>query len=365
MSLQIKSVDRCKWDAVALGEIMLRFDPGFGRIRNSREFTVLEGGGEYNVVRGLRRCFGLRTAIVTAIVDNEIGRLLENLMLTGGVDMSHVKWLPFDGIGRKARVGLNFTEKGYGIRPALGCSDRGHSAASLMKVGDVGWEKIFVSEGARWFHSGGIFAALSPSTSELVIEAMKVAKAAGTVTSYDLNYRSSLWKSQGGKDRAIEVNRAIVPFVEVLIGNEEDFTSALGFEVPGLDEHLSDLDPCKFKTMIGEVTKAYPNIKVIATTLRKATSANFNDWGAILYADGKFHEATQRQNLEIFDRTGGGDSFASGMIYALLAGKGYQDAVEYGAAHGALAMTTPGDNSMANLNEVEAAIRVAGARIIR
>jgi len=365
MPLAIKPPDQCRWDAVALGEVMLRLDPGPARIRTAREFKVWEGGGEYNVVRGLRKCFGLRTAAVTAIVDNEVGRLLEDLMMQGGVDLSHVKWVPFDGIGRAARIGLNFTERGYGIRPAVGCSDRAYSAASQMKPGDVDWNRIFREEGARWFHCGGIFAALSPTTAELAIEAMQSAKQAGTIVSFDLNFRASLWKSQGGPAKAVEVNRRIAPLVDVMIGNEEDFTAALGFQVPGLDEHISQLDPANFKKMIAEATRMFPNFQVVATTLRKATTATLNDWGAIVYADGSFHEAPLRENLEIFDRVGGGDSFASGLVYAFLAGKSPQEAVCYGAAHGALAMTTPGDTSMVTLKEVEAVMKAKGARVIR
>jgi 2-dehydro-3-deoxygluconokinase len=303
--------------------------------------------------------------VVTAIVDNEVGRLLEDLMLQGGVDLSHVRWVPFDGIGRDARVGLNFTEKGFGIRAAVGCSDRAHTAASQLKPGDVDWNRIFRQEGVRWFHCGGIFAALSASTAELTIEAMQAARAAGTIVSYDLNFRASLWKSQGGTARAVEVNRRIASLVDVMIGNEEDFTAALGFEVPGLDEHLSNLDPANFRRMIGEVLTRYPNFQVVATTLRNAKTATRNDWGAVLYADGQFAEATLREDLEIYDRIGGGDSFASGLIYAFLAGKSPQQAVQYGAAHGALAMTTPGDTSMATLREVEAALKGQGARVIR
>ncbi len=365
MALNLRPKADCAWDAVALGEVMLRLDPGAGRIRTTRQFQVWEGGGEYNVARGLRRCFGLRTAVVTAIVDSEVGRLLEDLMLQGGVDLSHVKWVPFDGIGRAARVGLNFTEKGHGVRAAVGCSDRGHSAAAQLKPGDIDWDRIFRKEGARWFHCGGIFAALSAGTADLAIEAMQAARAAGTVVSYDLNFRASLWKSQGGMPRAVEVNRRIASLVDVMIGNEEDFTAALGFQVPGMDEHLSQLDPANFRKMIGEVVKTYPNFKVVATTLRHATTATFNDWGAILYADGQFHQATLREDLEIYDRIGGGDSFASGLVYAFLEGKTPQQAVEYGAAHGALAMTTPGDTSMATLKEVEDLMKGRGARVIR
>lgn len=365
MSLTIKPQSACHWDAVALGEVMLRLDPGDGRIRTARQFRVWEGGGEYNVVRGLRRCFGLRTAVVTAIVDSEVGRLLEDLMLQGGVDLSHVRWLPFDGIGRAARVGLNFTEKGFGLRAAVGCSDRAYSAAAQMKPGDVDWHKLFRDQGARWFHCGGIFAALSAGTAELVIEAMQAAREAGTIVSYDLNFRASLWKSQGGQARAVEVNRRVASLVDVMIGNEEDFTAALGFDVPGMDAHLSNLDPANFRRMISEVLKLYPNFQVVATTLRHAKTATRNDWGAVLYADGQFYEAPLRTDLEIYDRIGGGDSFASGLIYALLAGKTPQQAVGYGAAHGALAMTTPGDTSMATLPEVEAAMKGGGARVVR
>ena len=365
MALEIKPREQCRWDAAALGEIMLRLDPGDGRIRTTRQFKVWEGGGEYNVVRGLRRCFGLRTTVVTAIVDNEIGRLLEDLMLQGGVDLSHVQWAPFDGIGRAARVGLNFTEKGYGVRPAVGCSDRAYSAASQLKPGDVDWKQLFEQEGVRWLHCGGIYAALSATAADLTIEAIQAARAAGTVVSYDLNFRASLWKSQGGAARAVAVNRKIASLVDVMIGNEEDFTAALGFEVPEMDEHISKLDPANFKKMIAEVLKMYPNFQAVATTLRNAKTATLNDWGAILWTGGQFYEAPLRENLEIYDRVGGGDSFASGLAYGFLAGKTPQQAVEYGAAHGALAMTTPGDTTMATLKEVEAAMKGKGARVIR
>ncbi len=365
MALNLKPREQCKWDAAALGEVMLRLDPGDGRIRTARTFQVWEGGGEYNVVRGLRRCFGLRSTVVTAIVDNEVGRLLEDLMLQGGVDLSHVKWVPFDGIGRAARVGLNFTERGFGVRAAVGCSDRGWSAASQLKPGDVDWKQLFEVEGVRWFHCGGIFAALSATTADITIDAMEAARAAGTVISYDLNFRPSLWKSQGGTARAVEVNRKIASLVDVMIGNEEDFTAALGFQVPGLDEHISKLDPLNFKKMIAEAVKSYPNFQAVATTLRNAKTASVNDWGAILWTGGEFYEAPLREGLEIYDRVGGGDSFASGLAFGFLSGKTPQQAVEYGAAHGAMAMTTPGDTSMATLKEVEAVMQGKGARVVR
>jgi len=364
-TLDPKAQGSCRFDLVSLGEVMLRLDPGDGRVRTARSFRVWEGGGEYNVARALRKCFGLRTAVVTALVDNEIGRLVEDLMLQGGVDLDYLRWLPFDGVGRGARVGLNFTERGFGVRGAVGVSDRGHSAASQLRRGDVAWERLFQQDGARWFHSGGIYAALSATTPEVVEEAMAAARRSGTVVSYDLNYRPSLWKANGGHAKAIEVNRRLVGMVDVLFGNEEDFTAALGFDVPGVDADFSSLDTAHFRTMIQQVVKAYPHLKGVAATLRNARTATRNDWGAILWYDGAFHEAVPRPDLEIYDRVGGGDGFASGLIYAFLAGKTAEQAVNYGAAHGALAMTTPGDTSMATLSEVEKLIQRRGARVER
>jgi len=363
--LDVKEKSRCKYDILSAGEIMIRLDPGDNRIHTTRQFRVWEGGGEYNVARGLRRCFGQRAAVVTAIADNPVGRLLEDLMLQGGVNLEYVKWVPFDGIGRDVRVGLNFTERGFGVRAAKGCSDRGHTAVSQLKRGDIDWEKIFGEDGIRWFHTGGIFAALSETTSDVIIEAVTAAKKYGTVVSYDLNYRPSLWKSIGGKQKAQQVNRKIAPYIDVMMGNEEDFTACLGFEVPGMDKHLSKLDASNFRKMIKKAVEEFTNFKVVATTLRNAKTASVNDWGAIIYADGEFYEATLRENLEIYDRVGGGDSFASGLIYALLEGKSPQEAVEYGAAHGALAMTTPGDTTTASLAEVEKVMGGGTARVER
>ncbi len=365
MGLNVKSADQCRWDLVSLGEVMLRFDPGEGRIHNSRQFRVWEGGGEYNVARGLRRCFGLRTAVATALADNPVGRLIEDCVLQGGVDTFLIRWIPFDGVGRTARNGLNFTERGYGLRGALGCSDRGHTAASQLKKGDIDWETIFGGQGVRWFHTGGIFAGLSETTPEVILEAVTAAKKHGTVVSYDLNYRPSLWKSIGGKEKAREVNRKIARYVDVMIGNEEDFTASLGFEIEGLDENLSALDVSKFKEMIEKAVKAYPNFKVAATTLRAVKTATVNDWSAICWMDGRFHQAAQRPDMEIMDRVGGGDSFASGLIFGLLTTGDARKAVEYGAAHGALAMTTPGDTSMATQKEVEKLMGGGSARVER
>jgi 2-dehydro-3-deoxygluconokinase len=364
-TLDIKPLSSCEYDLLSLGEIMLRFDPGEGRIRSTREFKVWEGGGEYNVARGLRRCFGLRTAVATAFADNDVGRLLEDFILQGGVATEFIKWIPFDGVGRTVRNGLNFTERGFGVRGAVGVSDRGLTAASQLKAGDFDWDHIFGKLGVRWLHTGGIFAALSDTTPRLVIEAVQAAKKHGTIVSYDLNYRPSLWKSIGGQKRAQEVNKEIARHVDVMIGNEEDFTACLGFQVEGMDEHISKIDVTAFKKMIEQAVKAFPNFKVTATTFRAVKSATRNDWGAICWAGGKFYEAPNREDLEILDRVGGGDSFASGLIYGFMQFNDPQKAVDYGAAHGALAMTTPGDTSMASLKEVEALVSGGSARVQR
>jgi 2-dehydro-3-deoxygluconokinase len=363
--VDVKPASECKYDILSLGEVMIRLDPGAERIHTTRHFRVWEGGGEYNVARGLRRTFGKRAAVVTAIPDCPVGRLLEDLLLQGGVSLEYVRWVPFDGIGRKTRVGLNFTERGFGIRGAVGCSDRANSAASQMKKGDIDWEKIFGQDGVRWFHTGGIFAGLSATTPDLIIEAVTVAKKHGTIVSYDLNYRDSLWRDIGGQKKAREVNRAIASHVDVMLGNEEDFTAALGFEVKGVDKSYSTLDPTNFKRMIEAAVREFPNFKAVATTLRHARTATRNDWGAILYAGGQFYEATPRPDLEIHDRVGGGDSFASGLVYCLMECKSPEYAVNCGAAHAALAMTTPGDTTMATLAEVEKAMKGAGARVER
>jgi 2-dehydro-3-deoxygluconokinase len=364
MPLKIRPKQDCRWDMVALGEVMLRLDPGEKRIATTRRFEVCEGGGEYNVARGLKRCFGLDTAIVTALADNPVGRLVQDLIYQGGVDQALVRWAEYDGVGCSVRNGLNFTERGFGVRAALGCSDRGHTAVSQLQPGEIDWDQIFGKLGSRWFHTGGIFCALSPTTPAVALEAVQAAKRHGAVVSYDLNYRASLWKAAGGKEQAQAVNRKIAPWVDVMIGNEEDFSAALGFPVQGADENLTQLDVRGFEQMIRTVVREFP-CSVVATTLRQATTATRNDWGAICYCDGAFHQATPRRDLEILDRVGGGDSFASGLIYGFLEGRTPQWAVECGAAHGALAMTTPGDTSMATLEEVLHVMRGTGARISR
>ena len=364
-SLKLKAQSECRWDAASLGEIMLRLDPGDGRIHTAREFRAWEGGGEYNVVRGLRRCFGMRTTAVTAFADNPVGRLVEDFMLQGGVDTSHVVWRKFDGVGREVRNGLNFVERGFGCRGARSCADRGLTAVSQLKPGDIDWDAIFGGEGVRWFHTGGIFAALSATTAEVCIEALKAAKSHGTVTSYDLNYRASLWKSIGGQARAQEVNREIAKYVDVVIGNEEDFTAALGIEVEGVDANLTTLPVEGFARMIDRAVSEYPNFKVVATTLRSVKSATVNDWSALCWYRGELHQSVSRPGLEIYDRVGGGDSFASGLIYGLMTFDDAEKAVNYGAAHGAFAMTTPGDTSMATKADIEKMVGGGGARVDR
>lgn len=365
MKLELRKKEDCKFDMISLGEIMLRLDPGDARIRTARSFRVWEGGGEYNVARGLRKCFGLKTAAVTALADNEVGRLVEDFMLQGGVDTSLIKWVKYDGIGRTVRNGLNFTERGYGIRGALGVSDRGNTAASQLKEGDIDWEYIFGTLGVRWLHTGGIFAALSDTTAKVVIEAVKAAKKYGTVVSYDLNYRPSLWNDIGGKAKAREVNKEIAKYIDVMIGNEEDFTACLGLEVEGNDENLKKLNIDGYKKMMAKAAELYPNFKVAASTLRTVKTATVNDWSAICWADGKVYNGLDLNGLEIYDRVGGGDSFASGLIYGLMETGDPQTAVNYGVAHGALAMTTPGDTSMATKAEVERIIGGVGARVQR
>ena len=365
MDLKIRPAEECRYDAVSLGEVMLRLDPGEGRIRTARQFRAWEGGGEYNVVRGLCRCFGMKTGVITSFADNEVGRLMEDFILQGGVDTSLIKWMPTDGIGRICRNGLNFTERGFGIRGAVGCSDRANTAISQTKPEDFDFDDIFGRQGARWLHTGGIYAALSEQSCETVLAAIKTAKRYGTIVSYDLNYRPSMWSAIGGLEKAREVNKEIAKYVDVMIGNEEDFTACLGFEIEGNDANLKELNLDAYKKMINEAAKTYPNFKAVATTLREVKTATVNDWSAICWADGEIYKAKDYKGLEIMDRVGGGDSFASGLIYGLMTTADIQLAVDYGAAHGALAMTTPGDTTMASRKEVEAVMDGVGARVQR
>lgn len=363
--MKIKDKSDCLFDEISLGEVMLRLDPGDGRIKTARSFTAWEGGGEYNVARGLRRCFGLRTAVVTALAENDIGRLVEDLILQGGVDTRYLQWKSFDGIGRTTRNGINFTERGFGVRGAVGISDRGHTAVSQLNKGSIDWDAIF-SQGVRWFHTGGIFAGLSETTPEVIEAAMISAKKYGTKISYDLNYRPSLWSAIGGQAKAQEVNKRLAPYVDVMIGNEEDFTESLGFKVKGLSEKFTEIDHTAFASMVEDVVATYPNFEVIATTLRKVHSASINDWSAIVWSkESGLIQSQKFERLEVLDRVGSGDSFASGLIFGLLDGRSIQDSLELGVAHGALAMTTPGDTTMASLREVEKLAGGGSARVER
>lgn len=347
--LAIKPKAACRWDLVSLGEVMLRLDPGEGRVATARTFQAWEGGGEYNVARALKRCFGLDTAIVTALADNPVGRLVQDLMYQGGVDQSHVRWVEYDGIGRTVRNGLNFLERGFGVRGALGCSDRGHTAVSQLQPGDVDWDELFGGEGARWFHTGGIFCGLSATTPQVAREAIQAARRHGTIVSYDLNYRESLWQAAGGMARAQAVNRELAPLVDVLLGG----TDALGIEADG--------DAGDVRRALERAVQEFPNLEVVATTLRTASTATVTGWGALCYAGGAFHGARTRERLEVLDRVGSGDAFAAGLIYGFLANRGAQYGVDCGAALGALTMTTPGDSAMATLAEVEALMQGGSA----
>jgi 2-dehydro-3-deoxygluconokinase len=359
--LTIRMADACRWDLVSLGEVMLRFDPGEERITRARNFRVWEGGGEYNVARGLRRCFGKRTSIVTALADNPVGRLLEDLMLEGGVDLSHLQWVEYDGVGREARNGIYFLERGFGLRGAMGMMDRGHTPISQMKPGQVDWDGIFGGEGVRWFHTGGVMCALSAVAPAVAREAMEVAQRHGVVVSYDCNYRPSLWKNAGGRQGASDVNRMLAPFVDVMFGHEGDLAAVLGEASHSAPWHSYE----SYGEMAARVCKEFGNIKVIATTTRRPKTANRNDWGAFGYAEGRVCESIRFDDLEVLDRVGGGDSFAAGLIYGLMEAKGLQWALDCGVAHGALAMTTPGDSSMATLSEVERVMAGGSAGVQR
>lgn len=364
-TVNLKPKSECAFDQISLGEVMLRLDPGQGRIKTTRTFDAWEGGGEYNVARGLRRCFGLRTAVVTAFAENDIGRLVEDLILQGGVDTQFIQWKKYDGIGRTTRNGLNFTERGFGLRGAVGISDRGNTAVSQLTADSIDWDAIF-SKGVRWFHTGGIYAGLSETTPGVIEAAMKSAKKHGTKISYDLNYRPSLWSAIGGQAKAQEVNRKLAPYVDVMIGNEEDFTESLGFKVEGLSSNFNEIDHNAFGMMVQEVVKSYPNLEVIATTLRKVHTASINDWSAIVWSkDTGLLKSKLYEKIEVLDRVGSGDSFASGLIFGLLDGRSLRDSLELGVAHGGLAMTTPGDTTMASLAEVEKLAGGGGARVER
>ena len=350
MTIATKPKTTCRWDVVALGEVMLRFDPGEMRIHTARNFEVWEGGGEYNVARSLRRCFGLRSAIATALADNPVGRLVEDLVLQGGVDTSLIQWRTYDGVGRDVRNGLNFVERGFGPRPPLGCSDRGHTAVSQLIPGDFDWRAILgPSVGTRCLHSGGIFAALSDQAPKVAEEAFAVARETGTLIAYDLNYRESLWKAFGGDAKALEVNRRLVSSADVLFAGREDFSLRLGVDLSNLP---ASREGHAEEELLRRVAGAYPNLRAIAMTQRMAESSCTHHWGAVALVAGTF-VAVEARAVDVLDRIGGGDSFAAGFLYGLLESHDAEWALACGVAHGALAMTTPGDTSMATLAEVE------------
>jgi 2-dehydro-3-deoxygluconokinase len=354
--MNLKFISDAKFDLVSLGEVMLRLDPGETRIRAAREFRVWEGGGEYNVARGLSKCFDYKTAIVTALVDNEIGRLVEDLILAGGVSTEFIEWVDFDQVGRTARNGLNFTERGFGIRGGVGISDRGHTAVSQLKVGQIPWQNILSEMKTRIFHTGGIFARLSETTPDVILEAIKIAKANGSLISYDFNYRASLWSGLGGKTRAQEVSKLIAPHVDIMIGGVDDFVQSLG----------TNSSATEFTQIVPDVLSDYPNLQVIATTNRGLTSASRNSYSAVGWSKAEgFKESPLSLEVEVLDRVGAGDSFVSGLMHGLFTGKSLADSLNYGVAHGALTMTTPGDNSMASLADVEAVISGGSASLKR
>lgn len=359
--LTLRPAESCQYDFLSLGECMIRLSPpGHGRIEFSPTFEVWVGGGEYNVAYALAR-LGLRTGFVSKIVQNPLGNLILNHARAVGMDISNVVQDPYDGVGRADRIGLNFTEVGTGVRPSVTMYDRGHSAASHMKPDDVDWNDLFAKRGARWFHTGGIFTALSDSCAQTCLTALQAAKAADTVTSYDLNFRSKLWSAAEARRKT----QPLIPHIDCLIGNEEDFQKVLGFEVEGQNDNLCALDASAYKKMVERVVKTYPHIKVVGTTLREVKSGLVNNWSAILYADGQFHESRRYENLEIEDRVGGGDGFSSGFAYGFLTGKAPQECVDLGAAHGALLQTTRGDTSQIDLEELMHVFRGGSARIKR
>ena len=340
--LEIKDRTECSWDCISLGEVMLRFDPGDDRIHTARNFRVFEGGGEYNVARNLASVFHKRTAIVTALADNEIGRLLEGLIREGGVDASEILWRYTDGISREVRNGLYFMERGFGMRSPVGSSDRGNTAVSKLAAGDIAWNRIF-SKGVRWFHTGGIFTGLSDTTPAAALGAMKAARENNTLVSYDLNFRGSLWNDRGGRDAANKLNAEFLPFVDVVFGLD-NFS-------PGLNEY----DEPKFRDAADAMISRFPNIRVIATTLRDVHSASRHDLGAAVYFDGQVYKAENMTGIEVYDRVGSGDAFAAGLIYGFLSGCDIDTGSSYALANAALTMTSPGDWSTATLSEVKKA----------
>jgi 2-dehydro-3-deoxygluconokinase len=359
--LKIRDKKETKFDLVSLGESMIRLSPPqHGRIEFAPMLEVRVGGGEYNVSYALSR-LGLRTGWIGGLNSSPMGAIIRNHARAVGMDVSYVIERKYDGVGKKDRVGLNFTEVGMAKRGSVTLYDRGHTATSGIKPGEINFKKLFQEDGVRWLHTGGIFAALSESTRQVVAEAVKAAHEAGTLVSYDLNYRSKLWKTE----EAIATTKPLVPHIDCLIGNEEDFQKVLGYEVQGVDVEKGELDTTAFKNMVNKVVKDFPNVKIVGTTLRGVKTATINDWSAIMWAEGKFYDGLKFDNLEIEDRVGGGDGFASGFTYGFLTGKPPQDCVNLGVAHGALLMSTMGDTSQITRDELEHLAGGGSARIKR
>ncbi len=359
--LNIRPSSDTRHDLLSLGECMIRLSPpGHGRIEFANTLEVWVGGGEYNVAYALAR-LGMRTGFISRLVDNPVARIILNHGRAVGMDMSHVLLAKYDGVGKADRVGLNFTEVGTAIRPSVTMYDRGHSATMNIKPGMINFQKFFTESPTRWLHTGGIFTALSEGAAAVVTEAITAARQVGTIISYDLNYRSKLWKSAAAQ----AATKKLAPMIDCLIGNEEDFQNVLGFQVEGVDENLSSLDTSAYKKMVTKVVQAYPNLKVVGTTLREVKSGLVNTWSAILWHEGQFYESRRYENLEIEDRVGGGDGFSSGFAYGFLMGKTPQECVDLGAAHGALLQTTRGDTSQIDLEELMHIVRGGSARIKR
>jgi 2-dehydro-3-deoxygluconokinase len=361
MGLTLRPATDTELDILTIGECMIRFSPpGHQRIEMTPVMEMSVGGGEYNVSYALSR-YGLRGGWVARLVDNPLGQCIRNHARSSGMDVSEILWVPYDGVGRADRIGINFTEVGIGVRASTTIYDRGHSSTAHLKPGDIDWKRIFGKRKVRWFHTGGIFPALSDSCADVTLEALKAAHDAGTVVSYDLNFRSKLWSSK----KAIEVTKKLVPYIDVLIGNEEDFQKVLGFDVEGTDANLRQLPVEAYKKMVTRVVTEYPNVKMVGTTLREVVTGLVNNWSAIVWYDGKFYQSRQYERLEIEDRVGGGDGFCSGLIYGMLTGMPVSDCIEMGAAHGALLQSTRGDTSMVTMDEVRHVMAGGSARIKR
>lgn len=353
--------DSCELDFLSLGALVHRLDPGIIPFRKARSLDVHVSGGEYNVAANLADCFGLRTGIATAMVNYGIGELVQARVREMGVTPFY-KWFEHDGV-RGPNLATVYSDRGHGVRAPVVFYNRANEAGALLKPGDFDWAGIF-ARGARWFHSGGIFAALSHTTSELIVEGMQAAKAAGAVTSFDLNYRAKLWATLGSVAQGQEMIRRIVANVDALIGNEEDLQKGLGIAGPEVEAGKSKLDPDTFFTMIERVVAKHPNVKLVATTLREVHSTNRHDWAAVLWLNGKRYVSPTCQ-LDVIDRIGGGDGFAAGLIYGLIAGRSPEEALRLGWANGALLTTFPGDVTMAKLPEVEALAKGGSARVQR